>query len=99
MKREYKLCLVLAAIIMLAVAAVAAYSLAPAGRAVDVPDEGYIEQLEATYGPFDEICLFRYYPLENPGIPGRCSYGGRAWKLEEIVEYGDRWEARYVSDD
>ena len=97
------ICAVLAGMVLSACAPVAGF----AGKTVEPIEEPRpLYDLTAFHGPFDEICLFRYYDADEVGqdsIPDACAYGGSEWSLSEItgpidIEFGPCWEARYSED-
>lgn len=68
-----------------------------------VPEPEHVQQITATWGSFDEICLYRYYKRadypEQPVAPGyKIAYDGETWSCivcDDIIgtNFGDCWEA------
>ena len=90
---------VLAAYALLWVAAKTMRAMAPE----PVPEPNHVQELVATWGSFDEICLYRYYKRtdypEQPVAPGHVvSYNDEDWTCvvcDDIIgtNFGDCWEA------
>lgn len=68
-----------------------------------VPEPEHVQELTATWGSFDEVCLYRYYKRadypDRPVKPGHeIEYGGENWSCiacDDIIgtNFGDCWEA------